>query len=370
MTQVVIRPSSYDYKGLRDCFFEIMDIIGGGEIGKGANVLVKPNLLSPAKPEDAVLTHPLVVRAAVEYVQERGGSPLVADSPAVGAFKRLMRESGIAAALQGLPVACRPFEKSVAVDVGKPFGPIELAAEAVAADVIINLPKLKTHSQMLLTLGVKNLFGCVVGYRKPEWHLRTGVDTAMFARLLVLIHERLKPRFNVLDGILAMEGEGPGKGGKPRPVGLLMGSGSAHALDAAVCRLLAIPSERLPTGRIAGELSCWNGEMELNGRLPLINDFAMPGMEPVLFGPKPMQGFLRRHFTGYPAIEAPRCKFCGECWQICPARAMGQEGPVPEIDYDRCIRCYCCLEVCPHGAIRKRESLPARMIRGLAERLL
>jgi uncharacterized protein (DUF362 family)/Pyruvate/2-oxoacid:ferredoxin oxidoreductase delta subunit len=370
MAKVVARRTSYVYEELRECFFAIMEAIGGAEIGRGCSVLVKPNLLCPAKPAEGILTHPMLVRAAVEYVLERGGSPLVADSPAMGSFKRIVRESGIEEALKGLPVVCKPLNVSVPVDIGKPFGLIEMAEDSIASDMVINLPKLKTHSQMLLTLGVKNLFGCVVGYRKPEWHMRTGVDTAMFARLLVLIYERIRPKFTILDGVLAMEGEGPGKGGKPRWTGLLMGGDNAHAIDAAVCRMLGISQEVLLTVKTARELNIWDGGLEIEGELPLIEDFDLPGRGSLIFGPKILHGFIRRQLTGRPVVDTSRCQLCGECWKICPAKAIGHDRTSLNIDYGQCIRCYCCLEVCPYGAIHKGETVTGRMVRGIAEKIL
>ena len=111
------------------------------------------------------------------------------------------------------------------------------------ADVIINLPKLKTHCQMLLTLGVKNMFGCIVGFKKSQWHMRAGVDTMAFARLLVAIHQAVRPTVSILDGILALEGEGPGKRGKPRKIGVLMGSCDTFALDMAVCKMIGMDTK-------------------------------------------------------------------------------------------------------------------------------
>jgi len=209
---VIVRNATYESDALRPLIFGMMEAMGGNEIRKESRVLIKPNLLSPALPRHAVLTHPSIIRAAVEYCNERGVRPLVADSPATGAFDLLLRMSGIRDALRGLDCECRPFQDSVRVDIGEPFGAIEIAEDAVRADVIINLPKLKTHSQMFLTLAVKNLFGCVVGYRKPEWHMRAGVDREAFARLIAGIGRTLRPAFNILDGVLAMEGQGPGWG--------------------------------------------------------------------------------------------------------------------------------------------------------------
>ena len=183
MATVFFVQSEYDDPALKRAVFGLLDRIASLRIEKGARVLIKPNFLAPARPERAMTTHPLVLRAAVEYVLDKGGRPLVADSPGMGTFERLLREGGYAEALKGLDVDVRPFKETVRVDIGEPFGRIEIAREALAADVVVNLPKLKTHTQMLLTVGVKNLFGCIVGLKKPEWHMRSGVDRHMFARL-------------------------------------------------------------------------------------------------------------------------------------------------------------------------------------------
>ncbi len=137
--------------------------------------------------------------------------PLISDSPAMGSFDRILKESGIREALKGLDVECREFKRSVVVDVGPPFNKIEIAEDAMNADIVLNLPKLKTHTQMLLTLGVKNFFGCIVGLRKPEWHFRTGVDREMFARLLVRIYTAIGQSVTLLDGSPGHGGTGSGQ---------------------------------------------------------------------------------------------------------------------------------------------------------------
>ncbi|HWR57434.1 MAG TPA: DUF362 domain-containing protein, partial [Thermodesulfovibrionales bacterium] len=231
MSKVILRKASYDYGTLRNVIFGVINALDNGNISKGRRVLIKPNLLFPAAPGRAIVTHPLVIKAVLEYVCEKGGNVQISDSPAIGSFDKVLKESGIRRALEGLPVDFREFKNSEEVAVGEPFKKIEIAADALNADVIINIPKLKTHSQMLLTLGVKNLFGCIIGLRKPEWHLRAGVEKERFAQLLVQIYKAIRPSITILDGILAMEGRGPGKSGTPRELGLIMGSTDALALD-------------------------------------------------------------------------------------------------------------------------------------------
>jgi uncharacterized protein (DUF362 family)/Pyruvate/2-oxoacid:ferredoxin oxidoreductase delta subunit len=363
MPRVVFRSSTYAYERLRHAFFEVIGSVAGDLITKGSRVVIKPNLLAPAFPESAMLTHPAVVRAAAEYVIEKGARPCISDSPAMGSFAKILETSGIRDALRGLDVEFKEFNESSAVEVGDPFRKIEIASDALEADLLINLPKLKTHSQMLLTLGVKNMYGCVVGLRKPEWHLRTGVDREIFARLLVQIYRAVRPAVTVMDGILAMEGEGPGRSGTPRKIGVLIGSRDAVALDHAVCRMLGLDPYSLLTNRAAREMGLVEDEVLMEGDIPSIDDFRLPEISPLIFGPQKLHGFMRRHFVQRPVSDQSACRLCGKCWEYCPAGAIKPHGKKIGFDYDKCIRCYCCLEVCPHAAIRAKETLPGRIVR-------
>jgi len=332
-------------------------------VKKGSRVLIKPNLLAPAPPEKAIVTHPLIIRAAVEYVLQKGAHPVISDSPASGSFEKILRESGIKKALEGLKVEFKEFRKAVTVEVGKPFGKIEIAEDAMNADLFINLPKLKTHTQMLLTLGVKNLFGCIVGMKKPEWHLRAGMDREIFARLLVRIYQAVNPSVTIIDGILAMEGQGPGRSGEPRKIGIIAGSQDTAALDIALCRMLGITPKRLLTNKIAIEEGIANEDVEIDGVMPEIRNFKFPEMTSGMFGPKQFHGFMRRHLTQRPVCNDKMCKLCGECWRYCPAEAISHSKKRISFNYDKCIRCYCCIEVCPHGALRAEETLPGKIAR-------
>lgn len=364
MATVIIREAEYQYNQIKPLVFDLIEKLAGDKITSGSRVLIKPNMLSAARPEDAVLTHPLIIKAAVEYVLQKDARPQVSDSPAIGSFESILKQNGTTDALHGLPVACVPFKDTVPVDVGTPYGCIDIARDAVETDVIINLPKLKTHSQMLLTLAVKNMFGCIIGFKKSQWHMRAGVDTMAFARLLVAIHQAVTPTVSILDGILAMEGDGPGKGGKPRTVGVLIGSDDSFALDMVVCEMVGVYYENVPILKFAYD-ECLIPSFDIDGTLPQVSRFQLPEGSRLIFGPKVMQNFLRRHTLALPVCEQSLCQMCGKCWTICPAEAIKDVKDEIEFDYAKCIRCYCCVEVCPYGALRSKETLGGRITRRL-----
>jgi len=362
MQPVHFMTSSYAQPELETKVWTLMDICGGRSISAGHRVLIKPNFLLPARPESGILTHPGIVAAACKYALQRGAAVLVADSPATGTFNRLVKKGGFAQALEGLGVELRPFRETVSVDIGAPFGKIALAREALEADIVINLAKLKTHSQMLLTLGVKNLFGCVIGMEKPQWHLRSGVDRDWFAHLLVQIHYAVRPTLTLVDGILALEGDGPGKGGQPRHTGVLLGGLDAAAVDAAVCRMLRLDPGQLPTHRAAEARGLVDGRQDIRGDFITVADFKLPEQGAVAFGPDFLKGFIRSHILQKPVVDHQRCRSCGECWTFCPATAVVDSGQSVAFDYGRCIRCYCCVEVCPHGALAARMPPFGRLV--------
>jgi len=362
MATVFIKKTTYAYDDLQPVVFDLLAQLGSRGLTAGSRILVKPNLLMPAAPETAITTHPLVVKAVVAYLNQNGGKPLIADSPPVGGFHRFMKKGGYAEALAGLDYAMRPLRETVTVDIGEPFGRIDLAAEAVQADVIINLAKLKTHTMMGLTLGVKNMFGCVIGLEKPKWHLRAGADRALFARLLLQIHDVLAPAVTLVDGVLAMEGQGPGKSGTPRVLSRMVGGDDAVAVDMAVCKLLGLDPARLPTHQAAMQRERVPPAVHIQGEVDMLSDFVFPELDEAATGLRFWQRVLRKRLIQRPVVDNRACKLCGECWQYCPAKAIRHSIRGISFDYDACIRCYCCLEICPYGAISARRPLLGRMV--------
>ncbi len=362
MIDVIVAKADYKYEILRPIVFHMIESLGHDLIRKDTRVLIKPNLLMGASCEKAITTHPDLVRAVAEYAAGKGGLVQISDSPPMGSFEKIIVTGGYDKALHDIDCRIKELDVSKKVYIGKPFGKIDIALDAMEADVVINLPKLKTHAQMLLTLGVKNLFGSIVGYKKPEWHFRTGVNREMFARLLVQICNAVNPSITILDGILAMEGEGPGKKGKPRELGILAASRSPVAVDIAVCSMLGIASDSLPTNKAAKELG-FDQDINIKGDFDIVNDFKLPQMGSLTFGSKYLHGITRRYLTQRPVPDKRICKLCGKCSEICPPKVIQISKEKISIDYDSCIRCYCCIEICPHGAISAKETVAGRFLR-------
>lgn len=362
MTSVFISKADYD-DSLAPVIHDMLDSTIGSRIFPGARVLIKPNFLLPAKPSRGILTHPLVIRAVANWVMEKGGKVQVSDSPGIGTFRKILQDGEYLDTCRDLPIDWLPFSRPGKVDIGPPFGRIDLAADALEADLVINLAKLKTHVMMRLTLGVKNMFGCVIGLEKTQWHLRAGIDRDLFARLLVQICLAVNPAVTLIDGILGLEGQGPGKGGTPRHIGILAAGTDPVALDFAIARMVGCSPDSLPTHQAALGLKRFSGPPDIVGTFPPPIRLLLPELGTAGFGPPSVQKLMRRHLLQRPGVTRPECRICGLCGKQCPAHAITTRDDDIVFDYDRCIRCYCCVEVCPHGALFTTEPLAGKMLR-------
>lgn len=341
-------------------------------VRSGDRVLLKPNLLKSATPEEAVVTHPAFVETIAAMVKDCGAEPFIGDSPPLGNLRRVLSKSGYDPFMKRMDIQAVPFTEKIAREFpeGRLFRRIDLAKEAFEFDTIINLPKLKTHCQMLLTLAVKNLFGTVVGPDKATWHFRAGRDFDTFATALVQIYEQVKPKVSILDGILAMEGNGP-NAGEPRRVGIVAASEDAVALDAVICRLVGYPAEALPTSVIGQELGLGRADesgIELVGD-PLegfpLSDFKIPKSLSVTWNLASggiVRKFLEKHLVTRPDIDAAECRNCGVCLKHCPPQAISEEKGVMVIDREKCISCFCCHELCSNDAVRIVQPLLGKIV--------
>lgn len=332
----------------------------------GQKVLLKVNLLMKKRPEEAVTTHPSVVEAVVHLVKEAGGIPIIGDSPGgpytVNVLQGIYARTGLkevaerTGALLNLDIG----QTVIAHSEGKIVKSLTVTKSVTDADVVITLSKLKTHGMMTFTGAVKILFGVIPGLLKAEYHLKMP-DVRNFADLLVDIVTWVKPALSIMDGIVAMEGDGP-SAGKPRSVGALLLSQDPFALDVVASHLIGLKPEKVPTIMAARERGLpsrleevdWVGDARSLWR---IQNFVLPKTSSVNFIdrvplPQSAKSFLMNRVRPRPNFQHDLCIGCQDCFNNCPPKAlvMNEENR-PVVDLEACIRCFCCQELCPRQAI-------------------
>jgi uncharacterized protein (DUF362 family)/Pyruvate/2-oxoacid:ferredoxin oxidoreductase delta subunit len=369
-TVAVVRCPTYGRAGVEEAVVRAFDLIGGLStfIKAGDRVLVKPNLLTARAPERATTTHPEVVAAVVEAVQAAGGRPVIGDSPGStrGHIERVWSETGLQQVSERTGAPLINFEAGGSRRIRLNGREYYIARAALDADVIVNLPKIKTHSLTLFTGAVKNMFGVVPGFRKRETHLEHP-KAEPFCRALVDIFSLAVPRVTLMDAVEGMDGDGPAAGRK-RPVGLLLAGRDAVAVDAAAGMIVGIEPGKIDTCRLAAERGLGTADpadIELVGddhEELAIEPFRKPRSDLTRLVPTPLVHLLRRFIYTRPRIIAARCTNCGTCVRHCPTDALIADQPTPRFEPSRCVSCLCCHELCPESAIELKWSLMARLV--------
>jgi len=364
MAQVSIK-RCYDYspQNVQRAVSEAVSLLGGIEkfVKAGQKVLIKPNLLSARKPEEGVCTHPEVVRAVIKIVKKVTDNIFVGDSH--GGFDiinmdNVYEASGIKNVCLEEKVTLVRFDAVLNVE-GIPFAKI-----VKEVDVIINVPKMKTHGLLILTGGVKNMFGAVVGRHKAEAHFKH-VKPSDFAFYIIKIFMYVKPAFTIMDGIVAMEGDGPAAGAL-RDAGLILASPDAVALDAVFADIAGLEPKNVLTTVYAGKMGLGTSdlaEIQILGE-PLdsarIKDFKMPEASFIYNAPAWIIKIFGRAIKTFPIIKTGSCVSCRICEKNCPADAINIDKY--RIDYSKCIFCFCCHELCPHASIGVHKPLMGKLL--------
>jgi uncharacterized protein (DUF362 family) len=293
-TIAIVKCSNYAQNLVDQSIAELLDHLGG--IGRyvksGDTVLLKPNLLAAAHPDDPTATHHAVMRSLIQQVQSVGGKPFIGDSPAFGNVTTVARKSGLMAVADELGVPITEWSRSVKMPHPKHYSvrSYRLAREVVEADVVINVPKLKVHRQMQLTAAIKNNFGCVPGKRKARLHLLRGKDRLTFGKMLIEYCELIKPALTIVDAIVAMDRLGP-SGGNPYPLGILTGGVDVVALDRVHAEIIGLPDDEFDLMHAAREIGVGETDLtkiEILGeslKAVQVSDFEFPTMMPVNFSP-------------------------------------------------------------------------------------
>jgi len=362
---------SYERAQIEQGLEAVLDPLGGmaAYVTVGQRVLIKPNMLAGKSPEKAVTTHPEVVRAVIRQVQRVGGVAVVGDSPGVGSPLQVAKRCGILDIVEETGAEFAPFSESERLKVsGKTFQEWPIARDLLDADVVINLPKLKTHQMMGMTCAVKNLFGAILGMRKPALHLQAGSDKELFALMLLELAEAIRPALSIVDAVTAMEGEGPGSG-DPVHLGALLAGDELLAVDTVASSLLGLTESQVWTQQVARKTKRPFSRLEeidiigVNPAQLRPEHFRPAKATDIHFGlPRFLRQPLKTSLSALPAVDFDRCLRCGLCVTHCPPKAMTIEKDRLRIDTRRCIGCFCCQELCPYGALHTRQGRLLRLI--------
>ena len=326
----------------------------------GRRVLVKPNLLTDRTPEEAVTTHPALLRLVVRHLVAAGARVTVGDSPASAAnLASVLAKTGVGAVCREEGVPFVPFEGEGARHFERDGFSFDLARPVVEADLVVSLPKVKSHSLTKLTAAVKNLYGAIPGYGKTTLH-RLHPKPRDFGRLLRTVWRELPPVVSLADAVVGMEGQGPANG-RPVRLGFLAMSADAFALDLALCRILGLRAETVPYLR--GEAA--NHAPDIQGDSVAVPSFDVPAGSYLLdLLPAGLMRIAAKVLWVRPTFDAARCTACGRCVRACPVSALSQPTSAgPALRRQVCVGCACCHEVCPAGAIRMTPSPVLRLAR-------
>jgi uncharacterized protein (DUF362 family) len=311
-TVSLIQARSYELQNLRSSIEMLLEPLGGMKayVKQGDRVLLKPNLLTGSRPTKECITRPEIVYCVAQLVKEAGGKPFLGDSPAFGSAKGVAKANGYLPLLEALDIPIVEFHGKRYQTASKNFEHLRLSKEAMDADVIINLPKIKSHMQLTLTMGVKNLFGCVPGKMKAWWHMEAGKDANRFGEMLVETARAIEPNLTIIDGIIGHEGNGP-SGGEPRELRVLGASNHVFALDRAIVEILNVDPKDVPTLAAQSRLNLCSelAEIEFPLQHPRelqITDWRLPdNLMPIDFGlPRVVRSTFKHFYIKF--IKEPR----------------------------------------------------------------
>jgi uncharacterized protein (DUF362 family)/Pyruvate/2-oxoacid:ferredoxin oxidoreductase delta subunit len=372
----LIKCDSYNDEQVYEAVQTGVNLLGGisSFIREGERILIKPNVLAGTNPEKCVSTHPSVFRAVGIMLKKANAILSYGDSSGFGKCEANMRRAKLKQVADELEITLADFDKGRVVThssalLNKRF---VLANGALESDGLVSVSKLKTHELTRFTGAIKNQFGCVPGLRKSQFHVKIA-DPYKFATMLVDLNALIKPRLHIMDGIMAMEGNGP-RSGKPKKLGVLLFSSDPVALDAVACKIIDLNPEHVPTskpGEISGLGTYRYENIEIVGadvESLIDKSFKVVRKPPIAVSSGRIMTFIKNQICPRPTINRTICTNCGTCVTHCPVNPKavnwhtGDKASPPTYEYARCIRCFCCQELCPDGAISIRETTLSRIL--------
>ena len=376
---VIVPCGGYSEEEVFPALEQALAPLGGLDwVAPGMKIAVKVHLVSSAKPEQAVTTHPGLVCALVKLLASRGADVVVGDSPGglynAAHLNRVYAAAGMKVVEHWGGRLNQDFtEREASFPQGKVCRQFQYTAWLDGADAIIDFCKLKTHGMMAMTCRAKNMFGAIPGTVKTECHFRYQ-DPRDFARMIVDLAEYFKPRLIIVDAVECMEGNGP-TGGTPRHMGAVLAGENPHKVDLVCAGLIGLKREEVPTLEAALERGLIPASAE---GLTVEGDpaaFAIPDFQRITTGNshlfqgdgKSLFGRVKGTVMNWalsqrPVVRKAECVGCGECRDVCPARAITMVDKKPRIDRKACIRCFCCQEFCPKSAMKVRRTAIAKLL--------
>ena len=342
----------------------------------GSTVAIKVNMLMAKSPDRAVTTHPSVAKAVCNLVKECGAQAIIIDSPGGPYTPILLRNAydkcGFAKVAEETGAILNLDTSTIKVkkDTQANLNGAELLRPAIEADVLINLPKLKTHGLTTMTCAVKNLFGLVPGIQKFEYHMRSP-ELNDFCSMLVAIAELAEPDLTIVDAIIGMEGEGPSSG-RPYEVGVILAGTNVHAVDLVASSMLGLQPEQVPTivvGQAVGLCPLSLSDVDIRGQVAHNHRRATLPTSTIRthlldqLMPRQWADNFSQKLRPKPIFISSTCSSCGVCVRSCPPQAIElKSGELPRVALDKCIRCFCCQELCPQEAIEVGRSWLGRLL--------
>jgi uncharacterized protein (DUF362 family)/Pyruvate/2-oxoacid:ferredoxin oxidoreductase delta subunit len=377
----LLKCTDYDVDSIEKKLREGFELLGGKSflrnlIPENSKVLLKPNFLTVIEKGSPVITHHAMFEAIVRIVKEYSGNIVFGDSPGSGDTRKAAEKSGIMEVADRYGVKFVNFNEAVHVELDNPimYKFWNVAKAAYEADVVITLPKLKTHAMMYYTGAVKNQFGCIPGSQKAEWHTKLP-DAVNFGKMLLDLNSVVKTSFAIIDGIVAMEGNGP-RNGTPKKMDTIIMGKCLTAVDSTAVRLIGYDNVlSVPFLKVAHDTK-WGAvmpeEIEVLGEKVenmKCKDFKLSrGAKVVNFLTPSLNNFVASLTAPNPVLVEEKCIGCKKCDEVCPESSKvisfvkHNNKVIPKWNYSNCIRCFCCQELCPRGAIVTKNKPISRLL--------